>query len=272
MSTLVSSPRAHAALESNLWSMWAQFGRAPGCTLHQSDGALWFETPIRVPPYNMVVRFQGQADANAAIDAIFAHFRARGVPFLWLVHPSATPADLTVRLKVRGFEEVEPIAGMAADLNDLPPLPDAPAGVEIHDVTPEQDFAPFMEFVASRWQVPQDARAHLQAIARATFRIGVPGSLNRAWLAVKDGVALAKAVTHDGGGAVGLYGMATKPEARGLGLGRLLCIKALSSARERGHDLAILHATPMAVSLYKGVGFRDLAPMHLYAAPHSFYA
>jgi GNAT superfamily N-acetyltransferase len=273
MSPLVSSPRAHAALEENLWSMWSQFGRGPGCALHEDEGLTWFETPIPVPPYNMVVRFQrGDAAADAAIDAVFAHFAKRRVPFLWLIHPTAGPTDLASRLKARGFDEVEPITGMAADLRNLPALPALPPGVEIHDVTPEHDFVPFMEFVADRWQVPDEARAVLDTIGAIVCRMGIPGSPNRAWLAMKDGVPLAKAFTHDTPGAVGLYGMATKPEARGLGLGRLICIKALAEARARGHDLAVLHATPMAVSLYEHVGFRNIAPLHLYAAPNSFYA
>jgi GNAT superfamily N-acetyltransferase len=251
--------------------MWSQFGRAPGCALHDDEEALWFETPIPVPPYNMVVRFHGGAHADSKIDNIFARFGARRAPFIWLVHPGARPADLRTRLRSRGFDEVEPLTGMAADLRDLPPLPAPPPGVEIHEVTPDHDLAPFVEFVAKRWHVPDCARAHLQSIVDVA-RIGVSGSPNRAWLAVRDGVALAKAFTHEAKGAVGLYGMATKPESRGMGLGHLVCVKALSEARVRGHELAILHSTPMAVSLYRNAGFHELAPLSIFAAPQSFYA
>jgi len=259
------------ALEANLWSMWSQFGRAAGGTLHDEPETLWFETPIAVPPYNMVVRFQGSQDSDPVIDGIFARFRERGVPFLWLVHPTTRPADLRQRLETRGFEEVEPITGMAMELAALPPLPAVPSGIEIHAVTPDHEMGAFEAFVAARWHVPAAARMHLQSIVDVA-RIGLPGSPNRSWLVVKDGVALAKASTHDAAGAVGLYGMATKPEARGMGLARLVCLIALHEARSRGHELAILHSTPMAVSLYKGIGFREVAPFHLYAAPQSFYA
>jgi ribosomal protein S18 acetylase RimI-like enzyme len=260
-----------AALEENLWSMWSQFGRGRGGVLHDEPPALWFETPIPVPPYNMVVRFHGDDRSDDAIEHVFAQFRERGVPFLWLAHPSTRPADLPSRLRVRGFEEVEAITGMAMDLTALAAPPAAMAGVEVHAVTPEHEMCAFEEFVAARWNVPESARAHLQSIVDAA-RIGLPGSPNRAWVVVKDGIALAKAFTHDAAGAVGLYGMATKPEARGMGLARLVCLTALHDARARGHGLAILHSTPMAVSLYRGIGFREVAPFHLYAAPQSFYA
>jgi ribosomal protein S18 acetylase RimI-like enzyme len=256
------------ALESNFWSVWRQFGRAPGCALHEADGAVWFETPITVPPYNMVVRFTG--GGGVTIDAILNRFRARKVPPLWVVHPTS-PTDLTQCLAERGLVEVEEVTGMVANLADLPAAPPVPAGVEIHAVTPSQDFEPFLEYVAARWEVPLAERPTLAAIVRS-FRVGGEHSLTRAWLFVKDGKVLAKAGTHDTDDVVGLYGVATKPEARGLGLARLVCLTALQAARERGQRVGVLHSTPMAVSLYRAMGFREVAPFRLYALPNSFHA
>lgn len=255
-------------LESNFWSVWTQFGHGPGCSLHERDGVAWFETPLTVPPYNMVFRFSGGSDTE--IDAIFERFRARKVPLLWVVHPSA-PSDLPQRLAARGLAEVEEVTGMVANLADLPAPAPALAGIEVHAVTPNQDFEPFLEYVATRWEVPQAERANLAAIVRS-FRVGDERSPTRAWLIVRDGLALAKAGTHDTGDVVGLYGVATKPEARGLGLARLVCLNALAAAHARGQRTAVLHATPMAVSLYRTMGFREVAPFRLYAAPNSFHA
>jgi hypothetical protein len=39
-------------LESNLWEYWSHFGRGPGCTLHDEENTLWFETPIPILPYS----------------------------------------------------------------------------------------------------------------------------------------------------------------------------------------------------------------------------
>lgn len=257
-----------AALESNFWSTWRPFGQGPGCSLHERGGAVWFETPLTVPPYNMVIRFSGGTDAD--VDAIFERFRARKVPLLWMVHPTAPP-DLPRRLAARGLAEVEEITGMAANLTDVPAPPPVPSGVAIHAVTPDHDFEPFLEYVAARWEVPPAERADLAAIV-GSFRVGGEDSPTRAWLVVKDGKVLAKAGTHYTQAVVGLYGVATKPEARGLGLASLICLTALAAARGRGKKTAVLHSTPMAVSLYRAMGFREAALFRLYAAPNSFHA
>ncbi len=36
--------------------------------------------------------------------------------------------------------------------------------------------------------------------------------------------------------------------------------------------MGVLHSTPMAVSLYRAMSFREAAPFRLYAAPNSFHA
>jgi ribosomal protein S18 acetylase RimI-like enzyme len=66
--------------------------------------------------------------------------------------------------------------------------------------------------------------------------------------------------------------MATTPEARGRGLGRLVCLTALDDARRRGHAVAVLHSTPMAVGLYESIEFRARAGFGIYAEPGSVYA
>jgi GNAT superfamily N-acetyltransferase len=260
-----------AVLEANFWSMWSLFGGARGCELHEEAGLLSFDTPIASLPYNGVLRFAADGDAADAdvderIDALFAHYRARRVSFFWVLHPSARPADLEARLRARGFEEAEVCPGMLADVDALPPPAALPDGLALREVRSDRDEALLLELVAWRWGVPADAQAHLGDFC--TFAaIGAAGSPTRAWIATLNGAPVAKAVTHRAGGAVGLYGVATKPEARGLGVARALCAEALRASADGDHRTLILHSTPMACSLYRAMGFREVAPFRVYAAP-----
>ena len=77
----------------------------------------------------------------------------------------------------------------------------------------------------------------------------------QAWVLVRDGFAVAGlwACVHDGD--CGIYAMGTAPQWRRQGLARSLIAHALAVAREDGARTASLQSTPMAVSLYRSLGF-----------------
>jgi GNAT superfamily N-acetyltransferase len=238
--------------------------------LHDEYGAVWFDTPIPTLPYNGVIRFTAEHDVDRRIDALFAHYRRRGIPFLWIVHPSARPLDLPERLRARGMEEAETCPGMAINLDDLPPLQPLPDGIAISEVSGETDAGRLLELVGWRWAVPQQARPALAGVTRA-FEVGVPGSKIRSWLAWQGGVPVAKALLHLAAGVAGLYGVVTRPEARGLGLARSLTIHAFSVARREGYATGVLHSTPMARGLYEKIGCRAYGDFRIFAPPRTLH-
>lgn len=258
------------ALEENLQALWSRFGRGDGCALHDDGGALWFDTPLPTLPYNAVLRFAVDDEPERRVDALFEHYRRRSVPFLWIVHPSARPAHLAELLRRRGFEEAEVCPGMALDLDRLPEREPPPDGVEIAEAVAPRDVRDALDLIAWRWEVPSRLAPDLAATTRA-FELGTPGSAVRAWLARRDGAPVAKVVLHLAAGAAGIYGVVTRPEARGLGLARRMTIAALHAAREAGHRLAVLHSTPMARSLYERLGFREHATFRVFAPPRALH-
>jgi len=261
-----SEEEIQVALERNLWELWSHFGRAPDCALYENDHAIHFDTPIPILPYNAVLRFSTETDVDRRVDALFAHYHKRRVPFFWIVHPSARPADLDRRLEARGMVEVEVCPGMAADLDELPEPKPAPEGVEIHEVVDEADAESFLELAAWRWHVPEEAVPHLAAINK-NFGVGTRNPKARCWIAWRGGIPVAKAALHLAAGAAGIYAVATRPEARGLGLASVLTLEALRAGREKGYRLGILHSTPMALGLYEKLGFRSVVPFRVFASP-----
>ena len=253
-------------VELNLWETWANFGRGPGCTLHDEDDALWFETPIPIIPYNTVVRFQVEQGADKRIDALVQGYAERNVAPLWIVHPSAMPTDLPERLEKRGYQEIEIAPCMARSLeNDFPEAPPVPAGVEIREAVEEKDVIELYGLAAWRWGVPDEYRPHLRRIFEE-FKVGERTSNTRMWLAWKDGIPISKAALYNGSGSAGIYAVATKPEARGLGIASILVNVALKAAQEMGHKLAVLDSSPLAEKLYQRLGFTTVAPLRLYSS------
>lgn len=254
-----------AATEANLWSMWSAFGRGDGCTLVDDPAVLRFETPLAHIPYNTVLRFRVDDDVEAAIDSTLRAYTSRDVPLLWIVHPSARPADLGQRLEARGLvcEEIAP--GMVADLDALPAPGRAPEGIELTEIGPSA-HDPFIELIAYRYSLPMDVRPTLRSILSAEG-FAEPGSRTRAWVAMRDGVVVSKVILHVHDGVAGIYGVATRDDARGLGLARTLTLHALRAAKDRGVARAVLHSTPMALTLYESLGFRAVCEFSLYSTP-----
>jgi len=251
-------------VELNLWETWSNFGRGPGCTLHDESDALWFETPIPIMPYNTVLRFQVEQDVDQRIDSLIKSYNDRNVTQLWIVHPSSQPRDLPEQLAQRGLHEIEIAPCMARSLENLSEAPPLPDGVEIREAIEESDLIELYGLAAWRWGVPEEYRPQLRKMIEK-FEIGERGSNTRMWLAWKDGVPISKIGLFNGSGSAGIYGVATKPEARGLGIASILMNVAMKAAKEMGHKLVVLDSSPLAEKLYRRLGFVTVAPLRLYS-------
>ena len=251
-------------LESNLWAYWSHFGRGPGCSLHDEGDTLWFETPIPILPYNGILKFQAEKNMDQKIDRFIKYFNGRQVAFFWLVHPTS-PVELPNRLTALGLQEIEILPGMTRNLENLPEFPLLPDDIAARKAMDENDVSALYDFSAWRWNVPAEYQRTLADIL-STLELGKPGSKAHLWQAWRNGQAIAKAGLYEGSHSAGIYAVATKPEARGLGLARYLTLCALKEAQTLGKTLAVLHSTPMAQSLYRSLGFETIADFRVFAS------
>ena len=257
------------ATEENLWTLWQRFGQGPECALHDVGGALWFDTPLKPLPYNGVLRFRPTKEAESLIDQIFDHYRDRNVPFMWVVHPSSSPADLSDLLEACGMTKVDTLPGMTMNLAELPPRELAPTGFEVREVTTNEDLIAAQQLIAWRWDIREESiQVHLDMTY--AFRVGQPGSRLRCWIACIDGKPVSKVLLNLDAGVAGIHGVATKPEARGKGIARVLTLEALHAGKEAGFQLAMLHSSQMARNLYEKIGFRQVSEFKVFVSGAPF--
>ena len=252
-------------IELNLWETWSNFGRGPGCSLHEEKDVLWFETPIPILPYNTVLRFQVEQNVDERINTLIDCYAKRNVGQLWIVHPSSRPDDLAERLAQRGLQEIEIVPGMARSLENLPDVPPVPPGVEIREAIDAHDLIEVYNLAAWRWGVPDEFRPQLGKIIEE-FKPGEPGSNTRFWLAWKDGQPISKVGLYNGSGSGGIYAVATKTEARGLGIASILTHVAMQAAKEMGQKLCVLDSSPPAEKLYLRLGFTTYTEFRLFSS------
>lgn len=255
------------ALEEALVRQWHHFGLGPGASWHEDDELTWIEAPVAQLPYNGVFRsvLPDDPSTDERIRSLASGFAARRVAFLWVIHPTARPADLGARLEAAGIPEVETVSGMVLDLDDWSPRDARPDGVEVAIVDDLAMMDDFEELAVDYWHLLPDARGFMSAVNR---RVGIgPDAAGVRFVAYADGVPAGKMYLSFLGelGTAAVFGMSVPEKFRGRGLATTLMNAAMEHARELGYERVVLHSTDMAANLYRRIGFRDVAPFVLHA-------
>ena len=224
---------------------------------------LWIETPIRSLPYNAVVRTHLQGDGTSStLDRLLARYRGRGVDFMWLVHPTATPSDLGERLVARGLRPVEHATGMSLELSEWVPIEPA---ARVEEVTDDAGLTTYGSLIMRYWEIPPHEQALVSDLNSYWSRGRTRG--HRFVAFSDDGLPLGKGYLSLEGppGVAGIFGMSVLPEARGRGVGYAMTVAMLNRAKAAGCVRTVLHSSERAVNLYRRAGFVPRCPLTAYA-------
>jgi len=255
------------ALESALVKHWHHFGVGPGATWHEDRDLTWFEAPVAQLPYNGVLLTRlDDAEADRWITELVAHFAARQVQFMWIVNPTATPVDLADRLAFAGVVPVERSPGMVLDLDGWKPDDAEPeAGVDFLEVDNPAQLDDIETLAVDYWQLLPETQPFVFAAHRA---IGLgPDAPGVRFIAYVDGEPAGKVYLSFLGepGYAAIFAMSVPVKYRGRGLASGLMDLAITKAKALGYERLVLISSEMAVSLYRRIGFREVAPFHIHA-------
>jgi GNAT superfamily N-acetyltransferase len=253
-----------ADIEGALVAQWSHFGRWPKGELHEENGALWFETVIRHLPYNGVIRARlGESDADTTIATVMERFRSRDADCFWFVHPSATPGDLGQRLAAHGLAPVEQMTCMSLELADWEPAA-LPREVRFEEVRDDAGIDLYSDLTARYWEIPEDERGLVAELQRYWGPGRAPG---HRYLAFSGDEPIAKAYLSLAGpsGVASIYGMFVAPEARGRRVAAGLTTTLLKRASACSCHRVVLHATDMAVPVYRRAGFVERCTITVFA-------
>jgi len=254
------------ALEEAVVAQWANFGLGPGGSYNEDGGLAWTEAPVSQLPYNAIVRTRLTRDAEDRIDAMVRRFRARGVQFLWIVHPSARPANLEQLLPRHGLSLVARETGMALDLATWKrPVVRAGGPITYKEAGDEWSLADFEDLIAQYWDLPDETRPYVDGCIRRAFEFGDRG----VWLlAYKGQEPVGKAYLSLQGldDTASIWGVYVKSTARGYGIGSRLTELALERAAELGKSRVVLGSSEMGLNVYRRIGFKETRVLAVYAS------
>jgi ribosomal protein S18 acetylase RimI-like enzyme len=195
---------------------------------------------------------------------VVERFRARGVQFFWLVHPSVHPADLSDRLAAQGLHAVDNATGMSLELAHWEGTEPA-AGVVYREVLDAADLQAYQELTVGYWEVTDQRDVVL--VGEFQRELGPDRAPGHRYLALVDGVPVGKGYLSLAGppGVAAIYGMSVRPEARGRGIAGGLTTMLLTRAKEVGSRRVVLHSTEMAVGVYRRSGFVERCRFTVFA-------
>ncbi len=196
------------------------------------------------------------------IELASLHFQSRGLDWAyWVCAGWLTPSarrrgrDAFER---RGLRHSVELPGMVAE-RLLPPKKPLPR-IEIRRVADRATQDAFCGIGSTCFNVPL-------RWFREVFENETVFENFAAYVGYVDEEPVTTAATVLGGGAVGVYNVATLPGSQHCGYGEAVMRHALLKARERhGIENVVLQSTPAGYALYERMGFRTVTSVAVYAA------
>jgi ribosomal protein S18 acetylase RimI-like enzyme len=259
----LSSDELLSSMESNLVAFWSPYGRAKGSAASQDENVYWYYTGIMVSIANGVLYARlDPEDVEAVVRQLQAQIEARDAPVLWWISPLSTPANIGSLLARYGLQAAGEVPGMALDLNELDEDQNQLDDFEIRlvdSIDLQETWARVAGIGTGFPDAAVEAFSSLEASLsnpqyRAQFR----------YIGYLEGNPVAASAMALDSGVAGIYAVATLPQARRKGIGRLMTVLPLLDARRHGYRTGVLQASSMGFPIYQKIGFRQVCKFDLY--------
>jgi GNAT superfamily N-acetyltransferase len=252
-----------AALDSNMIAFWSAYGRANGSALQATSDVVWFYTGLQVPLFNAVMAARLKPDrVKATVDSLQAKIDEQGASALWWIGPQAKPDHLGSLLEQLGLQPAGEVPGMAIDLTLLDDQRETMSNFTIQKVSSTEMQSLWAQIVSVGMGFPDivtDALARLEAtLTDPQYKA------QQRYIGSLSGTPVATSALVLDSGVAGIYAVATLPEARRKGIGRIMTMVPLLEARQLSYRVGILQASSMGYPIYKKIGFKDVCMYRLY--------
>jgi ribosomal protein S18 acetylase RimI-like enzyme len=260
------------AIEANLYSFGTtQFVKWPRIDVYDEPHLLWFECDVPSPMFNVAHRARlSPSNVDQAITIAKENYARRDLPFVWWVDPSSTPLALSKHLTSAGFVPAGEMTGMAVDLthavdHETRNRKRISAELEVLPTTDEDSLALFARTMCDGFEMNEEIKEPIVELSLAMGH-GSEGPLIN-YLGYADGRSVATSSLYVDGDIAGIYNVSTLPEARRRGFGVEVTVAPLREAARQGCGVVVLHASAMAVPMYRRLGFKTYCYFHLYLWP-----
>ena len=212
---------------------------------------------------NAAFRTDPGLPAEAAIERVVRSFREVGRRAT-ITTFARVDGDLDAALRDRGWTLAIDLPVMVRVGRLAEPSVE---GATLHWLDPgePEDLGSFRDVLRRGFAEDDEEREVIDALLADPASIAPPGAA--AVIALLDGVPTACAMVYEVGAAAVVGWVATVPEARRRGLGRLVTVAVSNRGLEDGAAWVTLQASPMGLPVYAAMGFETVTGSRVWVGP-----
>ena len=200
-------------------------------------------------------------DAKSIAD-IKEIYKKLNLRFWWWIYPGGQSPKTSSLLQNAGLRLIEKVPCMATDLNDSVSDKQISDNVTISPVKDKNDLLIWEDISFRGFEMPRRAREQYGAFV-SSFDLGGQAS-QKLFLAYFDGKPVATSLLFMHNNTAGIYYVSTLPAYRNKGLGLLITLAAMQTAKKSGFRNVILQASKFGVNVYKRAGFKEYCQADVY--------
>ena len=226
-----------------------------GMEVYSKKGLIYVDCGLSCDTFNVILLYDGGQLPPGELYKAVTYFKQRELAYCLWVREENLLAGVRAEIQALGLGCHNRERGMELDLPEFKPVQDA-AHAAVRIATQPRQIADYARVIACNWEPPDE---HVLRYYEATAgHILDQASGMRLLLYYEEERAVAGIeMCASDEEVIGLYGLATLPSHRRMGIGSSLMTYALGLAKEMGYSKAILQATPDGIGIYRKYGFRE---------------
>ncbi|OAS14399.1 GNAT family N-acetyltransferase [Paenibacillus oryzisoli] len=253
-------------IKQNMIRIMKQMSAAcPRITYVNAPGVNRYESDLPHSLFNRVIAYQCMESETAIgdIEVIASHYRARNLPFSWLVWSHDDEArDLARVLENLGLTKSSYSPGMSLPLSNWTFNTTTIPNFEIKPIRTTLEFAWFKEIVLPTFGLKGDTGDVFMQINEA---IGTNDqTILQHYVGFLDGHPAGAATAFQEGDTIGIYNVATVEAYRRRGIGSAMTAHAIREGQVSGAQLAVLQSSELGVNVYRELGFKEEVAIEFY--------
>lgn len=202
------------------------------------------------------------AVTHTSVKSALDYFNSRKLPFAFWIGFEGDPSWLEEELLACGLITDETEWAMLYDADQQP----SPVVQSDFDVRQVQDLAGVQDIIEVMNHIlPIDEHLAIQSFYQQSAPILLSKDCSLTFfVGYENGKPTSLSSSFCDQGVASVFDVIVLPEMRGKGLGKIMTLRAMQSAQEKGFNKCVLTATNDAKHLYRKLGFKDLKTMKVY--------